>query len=250
MKFNVVVGNPPYQKSGVTLGQGQIYPKFIKQSMNILTENGSLVFITPPTFLKDKIKCINGAQIKWIMTDVSHHFSVGSTIIAYELIKTHTPIITQLITVKSSDYIQINYDSLIPVGHMNKISFSVIDKLYSASGDYFDFIRDEKPFPLNAVFIRRQNRNKYFNAVLSNDITNPNQDYTSAKNPENKKALLNSKLFSFIYMCYSTSPFITLGFINKIPVPNEQFKKMSDKEIYEYYGLTEEEINYIEESVK
>jgi len=53
-----------------------------------------------------------------------------------------------------------------------------------------------------------------------------------------------------LYKCYNTSPFITLGFINNVPFPKEDFQNMSQKQIYNCFDISEEEINYIESQIK
>jgi adenine-specific DNA-methyltransferase len=53
-KFDIVIGNPPYQdvneKGESKHGSGKLYPEFIKKSIDILNKNGSLLFINPNTW--------------------------------------------------------------------------------------------------------------------------------------------------------------------------------------------------------
>jgi site-specific DNA-methyltransferase (adenine-specific) len=48
MKFDVVVGNPPYQDHS---GRNTIYPKFYAKSNTLLKKNGILTMITPPAII-------------------------------------------------------------------------------------------------------------------------------------------------------------------------------------------------------
>lgn len=54
MKFDMIIGNPPYQavsEKGNSKGGGNnLYTKFIYKAYEILKKNGFLVFINPPTF--------------------------------------------------------------------------------------------------------------------------------------------------------------------------------------------------------
>ena len=58
--FDVIVGNPPYNKGGIKSSSGKylgeknetIWPRFVSKSLNILKENGYLVFIHPLSWLK------------------------------------------------------------------------------------------------------------------------------------------------------------------------------------------------------
>lgn len=47
MKFDVIIGNPPYQ-SGTKSSGNTIWDKFVSQSLELLNEGGILSFITPP----------------------------------------------------------------------------------------------------------------------------------------------------------------------------------------------------------
>lgn len=252
-KFDIVVGNPPYQKSGVDKGQGHIYHLFINKSISFLLENSYLLFVNPPTFLKNKIDCIQNKQINFISFDVKKHFEdIGTSFIYFLLINKDKNNKTKI---KTSDFIfeeMLKYDTLIPLGMMHIHSFSIIDKIFSIKCRTFDFKRNETPFPKNAAFVRRMNRHQYFNCLKTNDDfkEKPNQDYTTNTDVDNLIFLINSKLYKFLYKCYSTSPFITKTFINSIPFPEINFSKMTDYDIYNYFNLTQEEIDLIESTIK
>jgi len=252
MQFDVIVGNPPYQSPGSSIGQGQLYPKFIKKCVDILNESGKMAYITPPTFLKDKISCLNGSSLEYINISAGKHFNVGSSIIWYILTK--KKIDATLVESETSKFLT-KYDftgaQLIPIGDMSVVSSSIISKIYGIkSSRGFEFERDANEVKKGSVFIRRMNRNKYFNALIVDDDFNikMNQDYTSFHRASEKFNLLNSNLFSFLYKCYTTSPFITLGFINNIPLPENNIPK-DNESIYKIYNLTQEEIEYIEDAV-
>lgn len=249
---DVVVGNPPYQSPDVDKGQSHIYHIFVKKSIYYTTN--LVLFVTPPTFLKDKIESVFGSKFLYINTDVKKYFEkVGTSFIFYILKKTDDEVQTKIFDGVNEFSVKIDYNKLIPVGFLNGLSFSIIDKIYSQDTDRrFSFKRNETPFPKNAAFIRRMNRNQYFNCLKTDNSFDlkVNQDYTSVIDVDNLISLLNSKLFSFFYLCYSTSPFITLGFINKIPFAEFEFKNMTQEEIYKAYNLTQEEIDLIEKTIK
>jgi hypothetical protein len=48
MKFDVIVGNPPYQDAG---GQNTIYPRFYSESVKHLKQGGWMAMITPPAII-------------------------------------------------------------------------------------------------------------------------------------------------------------------------------------------------------
>ena len=52
-KFDVVVGNPPYQRNGANPGN-PLWPIFSRLGVNSLKENGYICYITPSTWLNGK----------------------------------------------------------------------------------------------------------------------------------------------------------------------------------------------------
>lgn len=253
-EFDVIVGNPPYQTPGAEKGQGQLYIRFIKNSIEILPPNGILAYVSPPTFLKDKIDIIGNNQIEYLNFNAGKHFKQGSSFCYFILRKKEKDGDTIVERGNKQFNVMLDYKKLIPVGNMHPVSFSVVDKIYSKNQRTFKFTRDAHPFPIDAIFVRRQNRNPYFHALKTykgfTKKVKISADYTMKEDADNGIALLNSKLYKFLYKCYGTSPFITLGFINNVPFPKEDFKNMSDKEIFEYFGISPKEQEYINSVVK
>jgi hypothetical protein len=63
-KFDIVVGNPPYQDvnelGDVKHGSGKLYPEFIKKSIYLLKNNGFLNFINPNTWFSGSDRSSTG----------------------------------------------------------------------------------------------------------------------------------------------------------------------------------------------
>jgi len=51
MKFDVIIGNPPYQKP---TGTGKLWPLFIKRDFELVKEDGIVYLVTPTTWLNRK----------------------------------------------------------------------------------------------------------------------------------------------------------------------------------------------------
>lgn len=82
MKFDVIIGNPPYQ--GVHKKASKLWPKFYELGFDLLKEGGVLSFVSPATWLNRSERGAWKALKKWDIThlrsDVSAWFpSVAST---------------------------------------------------------------------------------------------------------------------------------------------------------------------------
>jgi hypothetical protein len=52
MKFNIIVGNPPYNAAREKCNGNTIWPDFVKKSLSLLKEDGYLCFVHPPGWRK------------------------------------------------------------------------------------------------------------------------------------------------------------------------------------------------------
>ena len=92
--FDIIIGNPPYQDSNAT-GDNKLYLSFIKFSLNLLIDNGLLLFITP-TNVKNYLTCQNKNRnyidnfynIKFLSINTSNkYFPQIATYFAYFVIE-------------------------------------------------------------------------------------------------------------------------------------------------------------------
>ena len=89
MKFNVVIGNPPYQRAKTSdkkgkSGNNSLYIEFIEKAIEL---SNVVAFVTPPaalvksTNLNEKTKTLSKMQtLKFINLDARQYFNVGSQI--------------------------------------------------------------------------------------------------------------------------------------------------------------------------
>jgi hypothetical protein len=52
LKFQVIMGNPPYNTPGLKSNGNVLYPRFVNKSLQLLKENGFLCMVTPPGWRK------------------------------------------------------------------------------------------------------------------------------------------------------------------------------------------------------
>jgi hypothetical protein len=69
-KFDIVIGNPPYQdvneKGETKHGSGKLYPEFIKESINLLKNDGHLLFVNPNTWFSGSDQSSTGKLLSLI----------------------------------------------------------------------------------------------------------------------------------------------------------------------------------------
>ncbi len=244
MKFDVIIGNPPYQSATGVNGGGHtpLYILFVKKSQELLNIKGFLAMITPPTAFKIGMGgYLNPKEIIYINNDAGEYFTVTSSIWYFiqQLNRIGKTVITKN---KKSFVIEIEKDTILTIH--NEMEHSILTKIQSYRGgvSFKTVGRDVKPLPIGAVFFRRLNRYTTFDAKLTYDGMEMdmklNQDYTLV-HPDAAKIvdMLNSDIYTFLLRRYQTSPFITLEWIRSLNVP------INDAE--HEFGLTHREIAYL-----
>jgi len=93
MKFDVVIGNPPYQDGSKEGGQNKIYNQFCKKAL-LLANNttGIVAFVTPTSVLKKskRFSLINQQGLKLVNFTADNYFSVGANICCWIVNRKYT----------------------------------------------------------------------------------------------------------------------------------------------------------------
>jgi len=282
-KFDVVVGNPPYQDSSKIARNSNLWEKILKISFELLAQDGLLLFISPTTWMgpsitqKTEIKNIFiNFNLLILNLDCKKYFNVGSTF-GYYLIKNnkiYNDTLVQLNNISFRANIQLPF---LPTD-LNLISLSIINKVFSKNeirtcnfstsmrcdelhenGKYTVYYSNE--FRLANTLAKNTNIKKI--VINKPGYINPrfdNGEYgTTGMNywmeiSENESLFFNSYiqciLFKYILnKSCKYSGYNSLGILTKIPFPILTHN-WNDQEIYNYFNLTQEEINYIEFQVK
>ena len=104
MKFDVVVGNPPYQDGSKNGGQNKLYMEFCKKSINLLKDDGKLTFVTPVSVLmpSKRFTLIGNKNLSFVNFDAANYFNVGVNICSWIIDKESN---IDLVSVKSDGVI-------------------------------------------------------------------------------------------------------------------------------------------------
>lgn len=145
MKFDVIIGNPPYQndkKNGAGTGSGHsaLYLEFVKISHKLLKNDGIISFITPSTIFigsdaKTKIMVGKNAifSTKFIDFNINNYFKIGQDICRWIATPKKSNIITTI-----SDGRKIDLNNVSFVVKDPKLS-EIVSTLSSYPGDKLNF---------------------------------------------------------------------------------------------------------------
>ena len=293
MKFDVVIGNPPYQKS--TGSKHKIYPHFINKAVDVVKENGIVSLIVPipgvdmllgrsasQVKLKHSFK-----NIKYLAIDTpSNYFKEGSSFSYFVLENSNVD--------RSNTTIEFFDDNSIKIKQLNikngdfipnrisDITLSIIRKVInnqnefgrsvSRINDHGETGKYEVITKINKKGIFRKKTNSTHKDLNSHKVIFgiSGHDYLIVKDVDmimngssaccyvttesiseskNLVSFLNSKLinvlFTKIFDLYQNKNYYALQWCKKVDLSIQ----MTDENIYNYFNLAQEEIDYIEANV-
>ena len=301
MKFDVIVGNPPYQESKEhgkkVTGNGALWVKFTLKSIELCKDNGYVAFIIPdswtaPTYdlMGSRKSIFNDYFKKYNLTHVNfnvkkHFAGVGTDPSAFVLKKDSNYVTTNVVTPNEKFNIDITNISFI-TRDVNSIALSIHEKVLNQnenvrlckmrwtkavtsietknekSEEYcYPFVDHHAGKPLRWANIldpdalKRKVLIPYvgkYQCIVDDKgelgaresvsvlFLNNNETYESAN------SFFNSKLVTYIMNTNKWTQYILSQIINYIPI-NNYTKVWTDKELYNYFNLTQEEIDYIEQ---
>jgi site-specific DNA-methyltransferase (adenine-specific) len=285
-KFDIIVGNPPYQdssKGSSGASNSTLWTKFIIKS-NILTiDEKYLLFITPNSWMgptssqKKKLKDVFSNNFLVVLNlNSEQHFDVGSTFSWYLIKKNKSKEKTIVITKNNIKY---NLDLKLPFlpTNLTPLNISIIKKILkkTESLGFSSRLRNDKFCDSGKFKVYYSNNFKYSNIEGKNTkikkiIVNlpgylkPRYDdgeYATSKNNfwckidsnDNPNYMINyleSKIIDYLtqYIC-KYSGFNNIGVLKIIPKIDFS-KSWTDAELYNHFNLTQEEIDLIEKTIK
>ena len=315
MKFDVIIGNPPYQNESETT-QDPLWPKFMNLSNRATKPGGYTALIVPKNWLNAPIFTTNnrkGSDLErtrmlnivpynmvYLAIDTpKKYFNVGSDFTYYVIHKVeHDETKTQVEYLDNGEIkrneIQTNDYDKIP-HNLNKNTLSIIDKVFNEKLEKLEGDVTANPLGFaGSGHLKKEPDSVYCfkNVSTSSHYKNGKFFYSKIEHPNaNRKKIifsvsgyanpffdngelgtchhgrsilvkdeieankyikyLNSKLVTFLSSVYPSSH-LAVGLVkvvDKLPKIDTSIE-MSDENIYNYFNLTQEEIDYIESNVK
>lgn len=288
-KFSVVLGNDPYQGVN-EIAENRVQPKnhslwadFLEWSFKVVEENGTVVKVSPDSWMSPThtgFKTFKEKQLVYANLDCSEHFpGVGSSFTWW--IAKNSPVTksTKLNTIDFNfnefDYIPRNPEQSLSIhkkvmlSNLPKLNIKTDTTCHSSKSHVQKEKTDENCFAVlhtnaqtryssvkskfhdnlkvfwtySGYFIPRKNYGDMGHTECAGCIIADNVDEV-----DYYYSMLNSNLYKFIIETGKWSGFINGKVVNQLP--KLEMKVWTDEELYAHFGLTQEEIDYIEANVK
>jgi hypothetical protein len=250
MRFNKILSNPPYDDG--------MYVKTMKLIPNLLTDDGEFQFLVPnkilipytkgATFAKknlriDKIDLTYGPSFvdsiegTWVCNVVG---GLGETTNKFPLI------------LPNGDVVETDFDSPNPVMEMNRIDFSLHNKVMRNDNKFV--MHRKKRIDVKYFVYIRPTAKRVNNKLRYHGVTNEwvegleNGFYQECNSKEQAETMLKiyteSELFQYISYC--NIGFTMISRFNKEFLPNiEDCCYNSEQDVYDFFSVTEDEKEHI-----
>lgn len=290
MKFDCVVGNPPYQTgNGETGGARSLWRKFVKKSFDVVNDDGYVALICPgfPHKSNDLGNLFVDNTPLYLNNDVAEHFpGIGSKIKSWVVQSGSHQKDFVVDGIKWNDDITIADPTAHPLKNsiFNKISeFNTFeckqDRGYSSTqlknddDDYFPEPLGGSIFPirhaanLKICYVKKPTECHTKRKVMMTFSGYPAFEYYDEETPMSSCYQMSGYIEvsdsdegANLITLYTTKTydFLSKGYSNAgmKGIKNYQLPKVdltrswTDEELYEHFNLTQEEIDYIEANVK
>lgn len=264
MKFDIVVGNPPYQD-----GNQGLWKEFANKSYELTKDDGYLAFVTPNSWangshLNTKRNVFNNIfqknKMMYIHTDVNEHFpKIGKNISYWILNKNSNTGHTTVTNGKESVDVDLK-DFPFFINMFSPLGLSIFKKVLNKKMFWDNFI--EGPSRSQREFAFPKAKHIYYDsfgfkydgiqenfptskAVLGIDCSTYTIDQV-----KNIKSHFESKLYRFLWKIYGAEgDAASFGWVLRAMPKLDINLRYTDKEIYDYFVFDQSERNFIEQSV-
>jgi len=261
IKHDVVIGNPPYQIKNQILWRG-----FVDQSLTLTKDQGYLSLVTPNSWAsgaKNNLftNLFKKKQTVYINMNGSHYFPSVDKDIGYWMIK-NSPLTNPYITIfdayKQAQTVDVSKYPFF-IRKFNLTSLSIFEKVQNKKSFWTEFVERKPIFDREFGFPKaKYSSYKYGyrydgidnNFPSSSVILGIDMSKYSLKEVENLNDLFSRSLYKFLWLIYGASDAGSFGWILR-NMPKVSLKKSwSDQDLYQHFGFSTEEIEYIENAVK
>jgi hypothetical protein len=249
MKFDVVLGNPPFSKNKKE--PIRLWSLFVVKSFDLCKEGGTIALVTPSSWIsstnyahkhvKDKICYVN------LSNTTSEYFGTtgGSQKFIYFIAKNE--ISNNCITQFDGDVIlEINpcNTDYPPVKSTSHHIYSIVKKISDSNLPVHNWVRYDKSETSQGVVVSMSKGSEY-------DVTFSPIDQLSVSRyklccDEDKGAIissnLNLKIYKILRWVIRSGPALASNF-KLLPIPNTY---KTDIDIYQFLNLSQDEIDYVE----
>jgi hypothetical protein len=291
MKFDVIIGNPPYQEThkdgGFQPKSHSLWLKIVQKSFDLVKKDGYTCFVTPNSWgspTNTLFKSFKEKQLEYVNVDLNNFFkNVGSTF-TYWILKNQN---NQSMTKIGDIIVDFSNMEYLP-SDTNINSISVHKKvIFDNKKEVFNFVCDttsnhstkgkknglwskdmggEYVYPVfhtnsQSFYSKFQTTNHnsikimftisgYYKPFLDLGETSGSEivmsiNVDNIEEGQNLMSILNSKLYRFIINTAKWSGFLNKEVVRNLPKMDTSIS-WSDNSIYKYFGLTPDEINYVE----
>lgn len=257
-KFDIVIGNPPYQKGK----DSNFYVKFIDKFFNISNEESFLSYIVPNRFFQPSHKAhksIIDYDIKKVYHNLNEYFPSVSTHIGGFLLSNRKSVTKneKVICVFKDQTVEINFNTPVPTDiNMSSIVYkNLLDKIIKNKKLTFTKIKGD-------LYIKRQWKrwnsitevggDHVFNCILIYDEETDGKDGKWIKCNDIKKMewyLSKSSIIRFITKLFASAMNVP-PFVWTI-IPEVDLSEInSNQDLYNFFELNDDEIKLIEKTIK
>ena len=268
MKFDIVVGNPPYQSDKRT-GTQPLWPLFVHKCAQMLTPTGHMAMITPNKWCGHTTNVIKGdvhlySQVfknKLVSCNIQKCSDQFPSVGGYENCFSWFVIANSgsdqftATTLNDQHVVKAEWFDRLPLRSLNEITHNILQKVKSPLS--YEFKQVSSGFQnqnQGAVVISQAQRihyrklNTYWDKQSNINPTSKSvvSQIVFPKSSQKKvHAVFGSELFQFIYDIFWNGDNFGTKFYNSLPYLDLN-KLWSNDSIYQQFGLTSEEIKYIQ----
>lgn len=256
MKFDVVIGNPPYQGDS----NNSIWKDFLKKVIEL--DPNIICFITPRAIL-------NGAKndnqnlflhlksgLRFVKYVPARTFKVGKMIAAWVYDKNFNGTAKIIIEDGSIIHDNVSQRPFLPYLVEDERSFKIAIKLLSfAESKSLQSCYDEFPESLSGLVIPKNKHMSLKHRFVVDDKNDKSQIkskqfyFLPLIKTDHVMDYIDHPVFKFMWKILGISDGLGGTFFRKIPYLDLS-RSWTEEEIYKHFGLIQEEIDYIEANVK